>query len=62
VDLLLIPTMLIIVWQLASSRRRLRRTVLACALSGAESLGMTVVGAPEILGREPTTAPAAAGL
>ncbi len=61
VDLILIPTMLIVLWQLASSRRRLRRTVLACALSGAESLGMMVVGAPEILGREPTTAPAAAG-
>ena len=57
VDLILVPAMAIIVWQLAASRRRLRRTVLACALSVAEGLGMTVVGAPEmLLGRQPATA------
>jgi hypothetical protein len=57
VDLILVPAMAIIVWQLAASRRRLRRTVLACALSVAEGLGMTVVGVPEMLrGRQPVTA------
>jgi glycosyltransferase involved in cell wall biosynthesis len=59
---LLLPFLAVIVWKLGSSRRRLRRTVMACILNVAEGLGMTVVGRPEVLkAATPTTPEALAG-
>jgi hypothetical protein len=54
--LLPLPLLAVSLWQLASSRRRLRRTVIACLLTTAEQLGMSVIGAPDLLRRE-TPAP-----
>ena len=54
----LVPVIVFVGWQLASSRRRLRRTVMATILTTAERLGMTVLGEPGAL-RRPTPAPAA---
>jgi GT2 family glycosyltransferase len=45
----LVPFFAAIGWRLRSSRRRLRRTIVACILATAEELGMSVVGAPELL-------------
>src|SRR6185295_13645074 len=39
-----LPMMVFMGWQLGSSRRRLRRTVMASILATAEGLGMTMVG------------------
>ena len=47
--LALLPFLGAIGWRLTSSRRQLRRTVNACVLAVAEELGMTVLGAPEVL-------------
>jgi hypothetical protein len=47
--LALAPVVVGVAWQFASSRRRLRRTVMASILETAEGLGMTVVGAPDAL-------------
>jgi hypothetical protein len=38
-----LPVLLLMGWQLGSSRRRLRRTVMASILATAERLGMTVM-------------------
>jgi O-antigen biosynthesis protein len=62
--LAMVPILVGVAWQLASSRRRLRRTVMASLLGTAETLGMTVVGAPDVLRRqgvqdEPGTGPEA---
>ena len=57
-----LPVVPLMAWQLGSSRRRLRRTVMACILSTAEGLGMTVVGqktqpaSREASGEEPVAA------
>ena len=57
-----LPVVPLMAWQLGSSRRRLRRTVMACILSTAEGLGMTVVGqktqpaSREVSGEEPVAA------
>ena len=52
----LMPVLVGVGWQFASSRRRLRRTIMASLLATAERLGMTVVGDPEALKR-PETSP-----
>ncbi|HEY6549322.1 MAG TPA: hypothetical protein VI589_15505, partial [Vicinamibacteria bacterium] len=59
--LALAPVVLLTGWQFASSRRRLRRTVMACILATAERLGMTVAGEPTALKAKthPPSAPAA---
>jgi glycosyltransferase involved in cell wall biosynthesis len=49
--LFLLPVLLGVAWQLGSSRRRLRRTVMATILATAERLGMSVVGAPDAIRR-----------
>jgi GT2 family glycosyltransferase len=55
---------LAVAWQLAASRRRLLRTLLACILATAEELRMMLVGAPELLrgAPEPAREPVAAGV
>jgi glycosyltransferase involved in cell wall biosynthesis len=45
------PFLAAVGWRLSASRRRLRATVNACVLAVAEELGLSVVGAPGILGR-----------
>jgi hypothetical protein len=50
--LLLLPG-LAVAWQLAASRRRLRRTLGACILACAEELRLTLVGAPDLLRAAP---------
>jgi hypothetical protein len=55
------PFFAAILWRLGSSRRRLGRTVLACVLTTADTLGMSVVGAAQVLGREKDRADPAAG-
>jgi hypothetical protein len=58
--IVLLPV-LVVLWAVFASSRRLRRVANASLLSVAESLGMTVVGAPEALRRTaPAGAPAAA--
>ena len=54
--LVLVPGLMAIAWRLRSSRRRLRRTLVACILASAEKLGMTLMGAPELLRRVPAAA------
>jgi hypothetical protein len=49
--LALTPVLVGVGWQFGSSRRRLRRTILASLLATAERLGMTVVGDPLALKR-----------
>jgi glycosyltransferase involved in cell wall biosynthesis len=46
---LLLPFLVVTGWKLASSRRRLRRSVMACVLNAAEGLGMSVIGSPDLL-------------
>jgi hypothetical protein len=58
--LALLPVLLLVAWQLGSSRRRLRRTIMASILATAERLGMTVVGQPDAL-KHPAEATAAPG-
>jgi hypothetical protein len=59
---LLVPPALAVAWQLTASRRRLLRTLVACILTTAQELRMTLVGAPELLRAEaePEAAPIAA--
>jgi hypothetical protein len=47
--LAVLPVLALVLLRLASSRRRLSRTVAACVLHVAEELGMTLVDAPELL-------------
>jgi hypothetical protein len=54
--LILVPPLVAVAWLLRSSRRRLRRTLVACILASAEKLGMTLMGAPELLRRAPAVA------
>jgi glycosyltransferase involved in cell wall biosynthesis len=56
----LLPVLMLVAWQLTSSRRRLRRTIMASILATAERLGMTVVGEPEAV-KLPAGAKAAPG-
>ncbi|MBI3465944.1 MAG: glycosyltransferase, partial [Planctomycetes bacterium] len=56
-ELALIPVLLMILWRLRVLWWQLNRTVMASILSVAEELGMTVVGAPDLL-RRPALAPA----
>ncbi len=55
------PFFAAILWRLGSSRRRLGRTVTACVLTAAEALGMSVVGASQVLGQEKGPANSATG-
>lgn len=57
--LFLVPVV-VVGWKIVASARRLRRVAMASLLSVAESLGMTVVGAPETLRRAAPAAGAAA--
>jgi glycosyltransferase involved in cell wall biosynthesis len=61
--LALLPALLLVAWRLGSSRRRLRRTVMASILAAAERLGMSVVGAPaERAAPAPAPAPSETGV
>jgi hypothetical protein len=55
--LALLPVLALVGWQLSSSRRRLRRTIMASILATSERLGMTVVGAPAERSRPVSAAP-----
>jgi glycosyltransferase involved in cell wall biosynthesis len=58
-ELALIPVLVAILWRLRVLWWQLNRTVMASVLNVAEGLGMTVVGAPELL-RRPAAEPAPA--
>jgi hypothetical protein len=58
--LALMPVLAGVGWQFGSSRRRLRRTIMASLLATAERLGMTVVGDPNAL-KPPSSSPARSG-
>jgi hypothetical protein len=47
----LAPFLLVMIWRVAVSRRRLRGAMIAAALTTARQLEMTVVGAPDLLRR-----------